>query len=90
MYVGDGSVKEIPGFKLGTSSYLPTTGEMVYMDMRSGELKKTNLYDASLNKGNQISLHHAYKWDNGLKWIVNAKYDHALGSYVYQTPMSLE
>lgn len=90
MYVGDGSVREIPGFKLGTSSYLPTTGEMVYMDMCSGELKKTNLYDASLNKGNQISLHHAYKWDNGLKWIVNAKYDHALGSYVYQTPMSLE
>lgn len=69
MYVGDGSVKEIPGFKLGTSSYLPTTGEMVYMDMCSGELKKTNLYDASLNKGNQISLHHAYKWDNGLKWL---------------------
>ena len=62
---------------------------MVYMDMRSGELKKTNLYDASLNKGNQISLHHSYKWDNGMKWIVNAKYDHALGSYVYQTPMAI-
>lgn len=90
IYVGDGSVKEIPGFQLGTSSYLPATGEMVYQDMRTGQLKKTNLYDASLNKGNQVSLHHAYKWDNGLKWILNAKYDHALGSYVYQTPMSLE
>lgn len=90
IYVGDGSVKEIPGFQLGTSSYLPATGEMVYQDMRTGEVKKTNLYDATLNKGNQISVHHAYKWDNGLKWILNAKYDHALGSYVYQTPMSLE
>lgn len=89
IYVGDGSVKEIPGFKLGTSSYLPATGEMVYLDMRTGELKKTNLYDATQNKGNQLSIHHAYKWDNGLKWIVNAKYDHALGSYVYQTPMSM-
>lgn len=90
IYVGDGSVKEIPGFKLGTSSYLPATGEMVYMDMKTGKLNKTNLYDATLNKGNQISLHHSYKWDNGMKWVVNAKYDHALGSYVYQTPMSLE
>lgn len=79
IYVGDGSVKEIPGFQLGTSSYLPVNGEMLYLDMRTGKLKKTNLYDASLNKGNQISLHHAYKWENGLKWILNAKYDHALG-----------
>lgn len=90
IYVGDGSVEEIPGFSLGTSSYLPTTGEMVYRDMRTGELKKTNLYDATQNKGNQITLLHSYKWDNGLNWKVNMKYDHALGSYVYQTPMSLE
>lgn len=89
IYVGDGSVEEIPGFKLGTSSYLPTDGNMLYMDMRTGEVKKTKLSDASLNRGNQISIHHAYKWDNGLKWIVNAKYDHALGSCVYQTPMSI-
>ncbi len=89
IYVGDGSLEEIPGFKLGTSSYLPVQGDMVYRDMRTGELRRTSLYDASLNKGNQVSLHHSYRWDNGLKWIVNAKYDHALGSYVYQTPMAI-
>lgn len=90
IYVGDGSVKEIPGFSLGTSSYLPATGEMVYRDMRTGELKKTNLYDATLNKGNQLTLLNTYTWDNGLNWKVNLKYDHALGSYVYQTPMAME
>lgn len=90
IYVGDGSVKEIPGFKLGTSSYLPVTGEMVYRDMRTGELKKTNLNDATLSKGSQITLLHSYNWDNGLSWKVNAKYDHAQGSYVYQTPLSME
>ena len=90
IYVGDGSVKEIPGFKLGTSSYLPTTGEMLYRDMRSGELKKTNLNDASLSKGNQISLLHSYTWDSGLNWKLNAKYDHSQGSYVYQTPLEMK
>lgn len=90
IYVGDGSVKEIPGFSLGTSSYLPTTGEMAYRDMRTGELKETNLYDATLNKGNQLTLLNTYTWDNGLNWKINLKYDHALGSYVYQTPMAME
>lgn len=89
IYVGDGSVKEIPGFSLGTSSYLPTIGEMKYRDMRTGELKTTNLYDATLSKGNQATLLHSYRWDNGLNWKVNMKYDHAQGSYVYQTPMSM-
>lgn len=58
--------------------------------MRTGELKETNLYDATLNKGNQLTLLNTYTWDNGLNWKINLKYDHALGSYVYQTPMAME
>lgn len=90
IYVGDGSVKEIPGFSLGTSSYLPDVSDIVYMDIRTGEMKKTSLYDATASKGNQFTLLNRYKWDNGLEWTVNMKYDHALGSYLYQTPMSME
>ena len=47
-------VKEIPGFGLGTSSYLPNVSDMVYMDMRTGEMKKISLYDATASKGNQL------------------------------------
>lgn len=89
IYVGDGSVKEIPGFGLGTSSYLPNVSDIVYMDMRTGEVKKTSLYDATASRGNQWTILHRYKWDNGLEWKINMKYDHALGSYLYQTPMSI-
>lgn len=89
IYVGDGSVKEIPGFSLGTSSYLPNVSDIVYMDMRTGEVKSINLYDATASRGNQWTVLHRYKWDNGLEWKVNMKYDHALGSYLYQTPMSI-
>lgn len=90
IYVGDGSVKEIPGFGLGTSSYLPNVSDMVYMDMRTGEMKKISLYDATASKGNQLTVLNRYRWDNGLEWKINMKYDHALGSYLYQTPMSME
>lgn len=89
-YVGDGSVREFGDFALGTTSYLPVDNEMVYRDMRTGELKKTNLYDASQNRGSEFTLMNNYTWDNGLNWKTVMKYDHSLGSLVYQTPMSLD
>ena len=61
IYVGDGSVKEIPGFGLGTSSYLPNVSDMVYMDMRTGEMKKISLYDATASKGNQLTVLNRYR-----------------------------
>ncbi len=90
IYVGDGSVKEYGDFKLGTTSYLPTDNDMVYRDMRTGELHKTTLYDAVQNKGSEFTLMNNYNWDNGLTWKTVMKYDHATGSCVYQTPMSLD
>ena len=90
VYVGDGSVREFGDFALGTTSYLPVDNEMVYRDMRTGELKKTNLYDASQNRGSEFTLMNNYTWDNGLNWKTVMKYDHSLGSVVYQTPMSLD
>ncbi len=90
IYVGDGSVKELGKFSLGTTSYLPVDNEMIYRDMRTGEVKKTNLYDAVQNKGSQFTLMNNYNWDNGLSWKAVMKYDHSTGSCVYQTPMSLD
>lgn len=89
IYVGDGSVKEYGKFKLGTTSYLPIDANMTYMDMRTGEVKETSLYDASENRSNQFFISNKYNWDNGLTWNVSARYDHARGALVYQTPMSL-
>ena len=90
VYVGDGSVKEFGQFALGTTSYLPMDNEMVYRDMRTGEVCKTNLYDAVQNKGSEFTLMNNYTWDNGLNWKTIMKYDHSTGSCVYQTPMSLD
>lgn len=89
IYVGDGSVKEYGKFKLGTTSYLPTENTMTYRNMRTGELEQTTLYDACLNKSSELTLMNRYHWDNGLDWMVVARYDHSRGAMVYQTPMAL-
>ena len=89
IYVGDGSVKEYGKFKLGTTSYLPVDANMTYMDMRTGEIKETSLYDAEANRSSQFFLSNKYRWDNGLTWNISARYDHAHGALVYQSPMSL-
>ena len=89
IYVGDGSVKEYGKFKLGTTSYLPVDANMTYMDMRTGEIKETSLYDAEGNRSSQFFLSNKYRWDNGLTWNISARYDHAHGALVYQSPMSL-
>ena len=89
IYVGDGSVKEYGRFKLGTTSYLPVDANMTYMDMRTGEIKETSLYDAEGNRSSQFFLSNKYRWDNGMTWNISARYDHAHGALVYQSPMSL-
>lgn len=90
IYHNDGSVSEYDGFKLGTTSYTSADGRMAYRDMLTGEIKETNLNDYSLNKANDVSLLFNYKFDNGNKFFLNAKYTDALGSIVYQTPMGIE
>ena len=89
IYVGDGSVKEYGKFKLGTTSYLPVDANMTYRDMRTGEIGNISLYDAAENRSSQVYLSNKYAWDNGLTWTASARYDHARGAFVYQTPMSL-
>lgn len=89
IYVGDGSVKEYGKFKLGTTSYLPVDNNMTYVDMKTGKVCSTDLYDAIENRSSEVSLMNTYNWDNGLSWKIIGRYDHAHGALVYQTPMSL-
>lgn len=89
IYKGDGGVMEYGKFKLGTTSYLPTSGDMVYVDMKDGKQKTTSLYDFIENRTSNFSLMNTYNWDSGLQLRTLLRFDHARGALVYQTPMSL-
>lgn len=74
IYVGDGSVKEIPGFALGTTSYAPIGGEFEYMDVLDGKMKKGRWGDFTDNFAHDITAHFDYVFGNKYKLDVNAKY----------------
>ena len=77
IYVGDGSVKELAGFKLGTSSYAPAGGTFTYMDILDGKMKTGRFGDFTGNKAHELALLYDYRFDNGTEWSLHAKYMNA-------------
>lgn len=73
-YVGDGSVKEVNGFKIGTMSYGPRSGEVEYMDVMDGTLKKANLRDLCDNRSHEVSMLFDYRFPNDWNLQFNTKY----------------
>lgn len=76
-YVGDGSVKELPGFTLGTSSYGPKDGNIEYMDVLTGNMVKDNLRNLANNRSHEVSLLSEYNFSNGMNFMLNMKYMNA-------------
>lgn len=74
IYVGDGSVQEIPGFELGTTSYAPIGGEFEYMDILDGKMKKGRWGDFTDNYAHDVTAHFDYRFDNGWQLDVNGKF----------------
>lgn len=74
IYVGDGSVKEIPGFALGTTSYAPIGGEFEYMDVLDGKMKKGRWGDFTDNYAHDMTVHLDYRFGDDCRIDVNAKY----------------
>jgi hypothetical protein len=77
IYVGDGSVKEMPGFKLGTSSYAPAGGQFQYMDVTNGEMKTASFGDVLTNRAHELGFFMDYRFTDGTYWTLNAKYMNA-------------
>lgn len=77
IYVGDGSVKELPGFSLGTSSYGPRTGDIQYMDVMDGKIKSANFRDLNTNRSHEVQLLADYAFRDGTKFNFSMKYMNA-------------
>jgi hypothetical protein len=66
VFVGDGSVKEYNGFKLGTDSYLAREmSSFPYMDIVTGEVKTTSWKDASTAYHHKFHFNLDYNFQNG-------------------------
>lgn len=77
IYVGDGSVRALPNFKLGTDSYAPAGGEYVYMDIMDGKMKMGRFGDCTGNRAHEIALLFDYRFTPTLRWTFDAKFMNA-------------
>ena len=77
IYVGDGSVKEIADFSLGTTSYLPEDGKISFRDMLTDKEYETNFRNGLGNKAHDAGLSFNYTFNNGINLTLNTRYSHA-------------
>lgn len=83
IYVGDGSVKEYDGFRLGHDGFLPADGNITFENVITGKdvtLSRTNGTHA-LN--NAVTANFDYKFKNGTELNVVSKYNYANANYMF-------
>ena len=72
-YVGDGTSKEYPGFKLGRDNLMPNNGRYLYFDVVDGEYKDVLRLENNANHSNDLLARLDYEFDNGVKLYVSSK-----------------
>ena len=76
IFVGDGSVKEYDGFKLGIDQYRPANKMVKYLDVATGRMTEQNIDDANINQVHNVNFLLNYHWDNGLRLAFHSKFKH--------------
>lgn len=82
IYVGDGSVKEMDGFKLGRDGFLPANGMFTYVDVMTGEKKTVNRKDGVHQMNNSLIANLNYTFLNGTNLDITTKYNYANANYI--------
>ena len=76
IFVGDGSVKEYDGFKLGIDQYRPANKMVKYLDVATGRMTEQDIDDANINQVHNVNFLLNYYWDNGLRLAFHSKFKH--------------
>lgn len=76
IFVGDGSVREYDGFKLGIDQYRPANSTIKYLDVETGKMVEQDINDANTSKVHHVNFVMDYLWDNDLKLSIHSKFKH--------------
>lgn len=74
IFVGDGSVKEMDGFRLGRDSYRPEINSYQYMDFMTGKMESVSFDDANVDKTHHATFTLDYTFDNGMHLDVRSRF----------------
>lgn len=74
IFVGDGSVKKYNGFKMGTDAYFANEmSDFTYMDLMSGEIKRTTWKDAATTRNHTLRFNLDYMLGRSTKLSLASK-----------------
>lgn len=76
IFVGDGSIKEYDGFKLGIDQYRPANNMMTFLDVATGKITEQDINEGNMNKVHNVNFMLDYNWDNGMKLAIHSKFKH--------------
>ena len=80
IFVGDGSVKEYNGFKLGRDGYTPADQQLEVLDIESGKME--NVARKSRAMQNEVQLLFNWSFSDRLSLSVSSKYHYNNSNYV--------
>lgn len=89
IFVGDGSVEEYDGFKLGTDQYLPANNKIKFLDIADGQMKEQHIDKANTDKIHNVNFVFDYNFDNGMKLAIHSKFKHGHSYRANATLMSV-
>lgn len=73
IFVGDGSVKEYDGFRLGIDSYRPQNSSFTYMDMKTGEERTMTYKDGNTDRSHIATFTLDYNLSNNIHLDVRSR-----------------
>lgn len=80
IFVGDGSVKEYNGFRLGRDSYRPDVSSYSFMDFKTGQMRTVDFDDANIDHTHHLTYTLNYDLGKGVHLDVRSRFK--TGDYV--------
>ena len=77
IFVGDGSVEEYEGFKMGKDGFLPANGQVTYIDAKTGETKTAELGNDMGAMSSDLTFLFDYNFKPNLQLNFSSKYHYA-------------
>lgn len=74
VFVGDGSVKEMDGFRLGRDSFRPEISSFSFMDFKTGEIKEMTFDDGNVDKTHHATFTLDYQLKDNLHMDVRSRW----------------
>lgn len=82
IFVGDGSVKEYNGFRMGKDGFLPAHSQIIYQDVVTGEMKSVQRNSGMSALSNDVNLKFDYDFTPNLHLSFLSKYHYANVHYI--------